>query len=54
MSLLADIEGVACLLDDVIVSGATLTEHDQRVKLVLQRFDELGFKMNKNKCVFAA
>lgn len=53
-SILAGIDGVACLLDDVVISGCTVEQHDQRVESVLQRLNEVGLKLNKSKCVFAA
>lgn len=53
-NLLAGINGVACLLDDVVVSGSTMEEHDRRVEIVLKRLDEIGLRLNKKKCVFAA
>lgn len=33
MSVLAGIEGLACVLDDVMVTGAILNKHDQRLRL---------------------
>ena len=47
-----DIEGVSILVDDLIVSGWDKTEHDKRLKLVLQRAKEEGLKFIKNKCKF--
>lgn len=45
-SILAGIDGVACLLDDVVISGCTVEQHDQRVESVLQRLNEVGLKLN--------
>lgn len=53
-SALADMDGVACLLDDVAVTGATLEQHNQRLRRVMQKLNELGFRLNRKKCVFAA
>lgn len=52
-SLLAGIDGVACLLDDIVISGLNREEHDQRVLNVLQRLSEVGLRLNIKKCVFA-
>jgi hypothetical protein len=52
-SILAGIPGVACLLDDVVVCGTTLQEHDERLGKVLQRLEDLGLKLNKAKCTFS-
>ncbi|XP_059051897.1 uncharacterized protein K02A2.6-like [Achroia grisella] len=51
---LAGMEGVACLLDDVAVTGTTVEEHNQRLKKVLCKLEEMGLRLNVKKCVFAA
>ncbi|XP_061714623.1 uncharacterized protein K02A2.6-like [Cydia pomonella] len=51
---LADMEGVACLLDDVAVTGRNMEEHNQRLNAVLKKLQDLGFRLNVNKCVFAS
>lgn len=51
---LASIEGVACLLDDVAVTGATPEEHNRRLREVLMKLQELGFRLNMKKCIFAS
>lgn len=53
-SLLAGIQGVACLLDDVVVCGSTLQEHNERLLLVLKRLEDLGLKLNRAKCIFSS
>lgn len=50
---LSGLEGVACLLDDVAVSGRTITEHNERLFTVLKILNDLGFHLNAKKCVFA-
>ncbi|KAI2647390.1 Transposon Tf2-8 polyprotein [Labeo rohita] len=50
--LLADMEGVAVYMDDVIVYGKDMTEHDNHLKRVLERMESVGLKLNKDKCVF--
>ncbi len=50
--LLADMEGVAVYMDDVIVYGKDRTEHDNHLKRVLERMESVGLKLNKDKCVF--
>ncbi|KAL1263298.1 hypothetical protein QQF64_006037 [Cirrhinus molitorella] len=44
--------GVHCYLDDIMVTGATLKEHDENLQAVLQRIDEAGLKLNMAKCHF--
>nr|XP_053616105.1 uncharacterized protein K02A2.6-like [Plodia interpunctella] len=53
-SLLANIPGVAVLLDDIVVSGTDIKEHNARLNAVLKQLQEAGLRVNKNKCKFAA
>ena len=48
-TVLQGCEGVAQIKDDVLVYG-TGEEHDQRLRLVLQRFREAGLTLRKEKC----
>ncbi|XP_054287577.1 uncharacterized protein K02A2.6-like [Macrosteles quadrilineatus] len=48
--VLAGLHGVACLLDDVIVTAPTREEHIERVKEVLRRFQESGIRVQTSKC----
>ncbi|KRX13008.1 Retrovirus-related Pol polyprotein from transposon 17.6, partial [Trichinella nelsoni] len=52
-SHLADIAGVKPYLDDILISGSTKEEHDERLKKVLQRLVKLGLRLKKEKCVLA-
>ena len=52
--LLADIPGIAILIDDISVSGKTKSEHDQRLKEVLNRLHTYRLKLKKNKCLLGA
>ena len=45
-------EGIRCIADDVIVWGRSNEEHDARVSLFLQRCNEIGISLNKEKCRF--
>lgn len=49
---LEDLEGVDSFIDDIIVWGRTLEEHDQRLKSLLDRAREIGIKFNSDKCQF--
>lgn len=51
-AMLADMEGVVSYLDDVIVVGHTLAEHDRNLAAVLQRIREWGFRLRADKCRF--
>lgn len=46
----ARLPGLACYLDDVIISGRTKQECVERTERVLQRLREYGVKVNREKC----
>ncbi|KAK3103801.1 hypothetical protein FSP39_021997 [Pinctada imbricata] len=52
---LGDLHHRVCLiyLDDIIVFGKNMTEHLERLKLVLQRLSECGIKLSPQKCSLA-
>ncbi len=47
--ILEGLEGVVCLIDDVLVFASSQEEHDRRLAAVLQRLKEAG---NRVKCEF--
>ena len=49
--LLSSIEGVAAYMDDIVVSGATKEEHDERLKQVLDVLQSHNVQINKKKTV---
>lgn len=51
-NMLEGLEGVRCYVDDVVIWGSTLQEHNQRLSKVLQRIRENGLKLNRAKCQF--
>ncbi|UYV72042.1 hypothetical protein LAZ67_9001620, partial [Cordylochernes scorpioides] len=51
-SILLDLKGVICYLDDVVVYAKDRQELEERLRKVLQRFDKVGIRLNKNKCKF--
>ncbi|KAL0821292.1 hypothetical protein ABMA28_005891 [Loxostege sticticalis] len=52
-SALAGMDGVACLLDDVALTGVTIEQHNNRLREVLGILNKMGFCLNLDKCVFA-
>lgn len=50
---LCGLAGVCVYLDDIIVSGATEAEHNDRLAAVLQRLAKVNLRLNKVKCRFA-
>ena len=51
--ILQGLDGVECIIDDVLVHGKDQTEHDQRLEAVLKRLVEAGVTLNLNKCRFS-
>ena len=51
--LLSDLEGVVCLMDDVLIHGKTASEHDERLEKVLHILQNAGMTLNKDKCQFS-
>ena len=49
---LEGLEGVRCSADNALIWGRTDEEHDERVRLFLQRCCEIGIALNKHKCRF--
>ena len=50
--LLQGLDGVSVYLDDVLVAGCTFDEHQNRLAEVLQRLENSGMRINKQKCFF--
>ena len=48
--LFDDIEGVATYIDDILVWGSNQEEHDERLKLVLERAGSKNLTLNRKKC----
>ena len=44
------LEGVLCLIDDILVFGKDECEHQERLITVLQRIKKAGITLNKEKC----
>ena len=49
-TMLEDIEGATAIVDDIIVAGRTIEEHDEILKRVLYRATEWNVKLNLEKC----
>jgi hypothetical protein len=41
-------------LEDILIFSNTIQEHARRVRMVLDRIGEAKFKLNLEKCIFAA
>lgn len=51
-NMLEGLEGVRCYIDDVVIWGSTLQEHNERLAKVLHRISDNGLKLNRAKCQF--
>lgn len=50
--ILAGIRGVKVFIDDILIFGSTMEEHDRALALVLDRLKEHGLTINENKCEY--
>ena len=53
-TLLQDIQGVICYIDDIMITGATDAEHLANLEEVLRRLQKHGVRVNQAKCKFMA
>ena len=47
-----DLEGVETDVDDILVWGSTIQEHDERLMKTLKRCEEINLTLNRDKCEF--
>lgn len=52
LELLAGLEGVEAIIDDTLIYGRTVEEHDERLQKVMDRIEASGLKLNPEKCEF--
>ena len=50
--ILEGVEGVVCMMDDILVFGTDETEHWVRLRTVLQKIERAGMTLRKDKCEF--
>ena len=51
-TLLDGLDGVEVIMDDILVHGCNMEEHDARLNAVLRIINDSGLKLNPKKCVF--
>lgn len=51
LETLEGLQGVAVYMDDIIVHGGDMKEHDERLQKVMERLESAGLKLNTEKCV---
>ncbi|XGW14024.1 hypothetical protein V3C99_000367 [Haemonchus contortus] len=49
-TLTAGLEGTAAYLDDIIVTGKSIEEHNSRLEAVFRRTQDFGFHLRLEKC----
>ena len=52
-SLLEGLDGVVCVMDDILVFGKTKQDHDNRLQAVLKQLSSAGVTLNSKKCEFS-
>ena len=50
--ILSGLPGVLCLIDNILVYGSSIQEHDNRLEATLNRIHSAGITLNKAKCEF--
>lgn len=50
LETLEGLEGVAVFMNDILIYGTPMEQHDARLEKVLQRVELAGLKLNKEKC----
>ena len=53
-NILQGIPHVAVFLGDIILPGATNTQHLETPDMVLGRLEEAGLRLKRKKCIFLA
>lgn len=53
-SLFQDLQNVEVSMDDILIHARTEPELQEHTRIVLQRIQKAGFKLNPQKCVFGA
>ena len=51
--ILSGLEGVVCMVDNILVSGSTQEQHDQQLEKVLDKISQTGVTLNADKCVLS-
>ena len=50
--LLVGMTSVACIVDDICITGKTPSEHFKNLETVLHKLEDNGLKVNPKKCQF--
>ena len=47
---LESLQGTAVYMDDIIVHGKDMSQHDERLQKVMERLESAGLQLNPEKC----
>ena len=50
--ILQGLQGVACYLDDVLITGRNEQDNLEQLEAVLKRLHDRGLRLKKSKCAF--
>lgn len=50
--IIEGLDGVRAYVDDIIIWGSTIQEHNEHLTKVMERIQKYGLKLNKTKCQF--
>ena len=50
--VLLGLPGVLCLIDDILVYGSSIEEHNERLQAVLNSLKSAAVTLNQSKCEF--
>ena len=48
--LLEGLDGVEVIMDDILLWGKNIVQHDERLIQLLERLRAIGLQLNKDKC----
>ncbi|PIC32480.1 hypothetical protein B9Z55_012795 [Caenorhabditis nigoni] len=51
-TMITGLEGVSAYMDDIIITGATIAEHNDRLQQLFRRIEDYGFRVRSAKCSF--
>ena len=51
--VLSGLDGVVCMMDDILVYGCSQEEHNRRLIAALKQIERAGITLNKEKCKFS-
>ena len=50
--ILDGLKGVCVYMDDILVHGESMEAHNENLKAVMSRLNEVGLRQNPEKCVY--